>query len=342
MPDRAGWVARAAGHVHVRRTRATTGSTASRWRPPAGRRPTDPVAELPVPPAARADVLDRPVRLVRMRGGRRAERPVVPRSRARRARRAGGARAAVGRARPAVVGRPGLALDPTDVLPPSIPAAAAGCASGTSTCFAGSAGAGGCGRRRRAAGTRPGGRRGRIGRTCWWSGAVGPGCWRRSARPRPARGSSSSRRSRRRRAAAGGRSRTGAARGRSRSLVTAAAAAGVELLTGVTAIGWYDGMVAAIGEDAHFEVRAGAVVAATGSYDRVPLVPGADRPGVMAARTVIGLIDRRRGPAGRTGAAGRRRPGAGDRRRSPAPCRGVRRGRTGPDRVTRVDPGTGG
>ena len=42
----------------------------------------------------------------------------------------------------------------------------------------------------------------------------------------------------------------------------------------------------------HLEIRAGAIVAATGSYDRVPLVPGADRPGVMAARTVIGLVDR--------------------------------------------------
>ena len=45
-------------------------------------------------------------------------------------------------------------------------------------------------------------------------------------------------------------------------------------------------MVTAIGDDAHLEIRAGAVVAATGSYERVPLVPGADRPGVMAARTV--------------------------------------------------------
>jgi thioredoxin reductase len=51
-------------------------------------------------------------------------------------------------------------------------------------------------------------------------------------------------------------------------------------------------MVAAIGGDAHIEIRAGAVVAATGSYERVPLVPGADRPGVLAARTVTDLIER--------------------------------------------------
>ena len=68
--------------------------------------------------------------------------------------------------------------------------------------------------------------------------------------------------------------------------------AGVEILTGVAAVGWYDGMVAALADDAHLEIRAGAVVAATGSYDRVPLVPGNDRPGVMAARTVTGLIER--------------------------------------------------
>ena len=75
-------------------------------------------------------------------------------------------------------------------------------------------------------------------------------------------------------------------------LAAAAEAAGVEVLTGVAAIGLYDGLVSAIAQDAHLEIRAGAIVAATGSYDRVPLVPGADRPGVMAARTVIGLVER--------------------------------------------------
>jgi thioredoxin reductase len=72
----------------------------------------------------------------------------------------------------------------------------------------------------------------------------------------------------------------------------AAAAAGVEILAGVTAAGWYDGMIAAIGDDAHLEIRAGAVVAATGSYERVPQIPGGDRPGVMAARTVAVLVER--------------------------------------------------
>ena len=65
---------------------------------------------------------------------------------------------------------------------------------------------------------------------------------------------------------------------------------GVQVLAGVAAIGWYEGTVAALGDDAAYEITARSVVAATGSYDRVPLVPGADRPGVMAARTVIGLV----------------------------------------------------
>ena len=80
--------------------------------------------------------------------------------------------------------------------------------------------------------------------------------------------------------------------GTAAELAAGASAAGVEILAGVAAIGWYDGMVAAIGDDRHLEIRAGAVVAATGSYDRVPLVPGADRPGVIAARTVTALIER--------------------------------------------------
>jgi sarcosine oxidase subunit alpha len=67
---------------------------------------------------------------------------------------------------------------------------------------------------------------------------------------------------------------------------------GVRVLAGVTAVGWYDGVVAALGDDGAYEITAGRVVVATGSYDRVPLVPGADLPGVMAARTVLGLLDR--------------------------------------------------
>ena len=70
--------------------------------------------------------------------------------------------------------------------------------------------------------------------------------------------------------------------------------AGVEVLVNVAAVGWYDGMVAALGDEERLEVDATAVIAATGSYDRVPSVPGNDRPGVMAARTVAWLIDRHR------------------------------------------------
>ena len=80
--------------------------------------------------------------------------------------------------------------------------------------------------------------------------------------------------------------------GTAAELAARATAAGVDVLAGVTAVGWYEGMVAAIGDDVHLEIRARAVVAATGSYERVPLAPGADRPGVIAARTVTTLIER--------------------------------------------------
>jgi sarcosine oxidase subunit alpha len=58
--------------------------------------------------------------------------------------------------------------------------------------------------------------------------------------------------------------------------------AGVGRPTSTTAIGWYDGGRDALRRDGHLEIAARSVVAATGSYDRVPLVPGADRPGVIA------------------------------------------------------------
>jgi sarcosine oxidase, subunit alpha len=74
------------------------------------------------------------------------------------------------------------------------------------------------------------------------------------------------------------------------SLAAEAAAAGVVIMPGVVATGWYDGTVAGMSDGAHLEIRPRAVVAATGSYDRVPFVPGADRPGVMAARTVAGVV----------------------------------------------------
>ena len=98
--------------------------------------------------------------------------------------------------------------------------------------------------------------------------------------------------------------------------------------------GWYDGMVAALGEDAAYEIRARNVVAATGSYERVPLVPGADRPGVMAARTVIGLLDRAVTASSR--AAGRSSSAAGQE----LATAGERLARAGAS-VTRADPNRG-
>ena len=74
------------------------------------------------------------------------------------------------------------------------------------------------------------------------------------------------------------------------ALAAEAAQAGVMIMPGVVATGWYDGTVTAISDAAHLEIRADAAVAATGSYERVPLVPGADRPGVMGARTVAALV----------------------------------------------------
>src|SRR6185295_16687017 len=71
-----------------------------------------------------------------------------------------------------------------------------------------------------------------------------------------------------------------------------ARASGIEVLTRVQAVGWYDNLITAVEADAHLEIAARGVIAATGSYERVPLVPGADRPGVMAARMVIGLCER--------------------------------------------------
>jgi NADPH-dependent 2,4-dienoyl-CoA reductase/sulfur reductase-like enzyme len=68
--------------------------------------------------------------------------------------------------------------------------------------------------------------------------------------------------------------------------------AGVDVRTSTTAIGWYDGVVTALSAGGHLDISARSVVAATGSYDRVPLVPGADRPGVIAARMAIALVER--------------------------------------------------
>jgi sarcosine oxidase subunit alpha len=68
--------------------------------------------------------------------------------------------------------------------------------------------------------------------------------------------------------------------------------AAVRVLDGTAAIGWYDGVVIAIDESTSWAIRAGSVIAATGSYERVPSVRGADRPGVIGARRVHDLITR--------------------------------------------------
>jgi sarcosine oxidase subunit alpha len=69
------------------------------------------------------------------------------------------------------------------------------------------------------------------------------------------------------------------------------ATSGLDVHYGTAAVGWYDGVVAAVDAEATWEIMASAVIAATGSYERLPLVPGADRPGVMAARLVRRLVE---------------------------------------------------
>lgn len=66
----------------------------------------------------------------------------------------------------------------------------------------------------------------------------------------------------------------------------------MDLRSGTPAVGWYDGVVAAIDATAVWQLEAPAIVVATGTYERVPMVPGADRPGVMSARLATRLIER--------------------------------------------------
>jgi sarcosine oxidase subunit alpha len=66
----------------------------------------------------------------------------------------------------------------------------------------------------------------------------------------------------------------------------------VRLLDGATAVGWYDGVAAAVEAATLWSIRAGSVVAATGSYERVPQVRGADRPGVMGAGRLLDTVIR--------------------------------------------------
>ena len=74
---------------------------------------------------------------------------------------------------------------------------------------------------------------------------------------------------------------------------------GVQVLDGATVVGWYDGVVTAIDEAALWSIRAAHVIAATGSYERVPSVRGADRPGSMGARLVHRLVTHHRVLPGR-------------------------------------------
>lgn len=64
----------------------------------------------------------------------------------------------------------------------------------------------------------------------------------------------------------------------------------VTIATSTAAVSIDDAGLHAIGPDALLEIDARAVVVATGSYERLPLVPGNDRPGVMGARTVEWLV----------------------------------------------------
>jgi hypothetical protein len=77
-------------------------------------------------------------------------------------------------------------------------------------------------------------------------------------------------------------------------LMAAAQRAGVDVWVGTAATGWYEGLVTALGPSSAWELRPRAVVAATGTYELVPPVRGADRPGVMAARLVRDLVARYR------------------------------------------------
>lgn len=72
------------------------------------------------------------------------------------------------------------------------------------------------------------------------------------------------------------------------------AGGGIQVLDGATVVGWYDGVVTAIDGETLWSIRAGSIVAAMGSYERVPSVRGADRPGMMGARLVHRLVTRDR------------------------------------------------
>lgn len=66
----------------------------------------------------------------------------------------------------------------------------------------------------------------------------------------------------------------------------------IRFLEGSAAVGWYDGVIAAIDDSTLWSIRARSVVVATGTYERIPTVRGADRPGVIGARRVVDLVTR--------------------------------------------------
>ncbi len=87
---------------------------------------------------------------------------------------------------------------------------------------------------------------------------------------------------------------------RAARLVEAARAAGVELLTGATALAWYPedhvaddaapGLLAVSTARGLVLVSAARFIYATGSYDQNALFPDNDRPGIMSARAVGRLL----------------------------------------------------
>lgn len=69
-------------------------------------------------------------------------------------------------------------------------------------------------------------------------------------------------------------------------------ALGAGVLTRATVIAWDGSQVSVVGDEATWTIRARTLIAATGSYERPPSVPGNERPGVMGARTVEWLLNR--------------------------------------------------
>jgi sarcosine oxidase subunit alpha len=77
-------------------------------------------------------------------------------------------------------------------------------------------------------------------------------------------------------------------------LLALARVRGVDVRFGTVATGWYGGMVTAVDEEAIWEIRPRAVVAAMGTYELVPTVAGSDRPGVIGARLAARLLGEHR------------------------------------------------